>query len=132
MQSLYEAFQDAPLRQGKRENEKTLSTWIQHRREDRKKGRLNIDLETAIENALPWFSWDPIGESHAKMILDMQSFYEAFQDAPVSRGERENEKTLSKWIQHRKEEKKKGKLSIDLETKIKSSLPWFPWTQRIH
>jgi sulfur relay (sulfurtransferase) DsrC/TusE family protein len=125
LKSFYEIYNEAPKHSGKRHNEITLATWISHRREDKKKGILDAELEAKIIT-LPWWSWDPFTDAHTKAIEDLKLFYETYKEVPISRGKRPNEKTLATWMSARRKDKKKGKLDAEIEAQV-LTLPWWSW-----
>ncbi len=121
----YHTYRDTPVRNGTRPNEKRLTIWIENRRRDKKMGRLSAELETNILT-LPWWSWDPVADSHQKTIEDLKEFYQTYQEAPYDKGTRPNEKKLASWIGTRRIDKREGKLSAELEAHI-LTLPWWSW-----
>ena len=125
LREFYETHGEAPKRPGKRPTEKKLTAWIHNRRDDKKKGKLSVDLEAVILT-LPWWSWDPYTDAYKKTIEDLKVFYEMYKEAPCYQGHRPNENTLSVWIRNRRNEKKNGTLSAKLETDI-LTLPWWAW-----
>ena len=59
-----------------------------------------------------------------KSHKNLKDFYEKYNEKPRERGDRILEKFLAKYISHQRDNKKKGKLSADLEKQIKDSCPW--------
>jgi sulfur relay (sulfurtransferase) DsrC/TusE family protein len=121
----YETYEDTPVRNGTRPNEKRLTIWIENRRRDKKNGILSAELEATIIT-LPKWSWNPVADSYQKTIEDLKEFYHTYQEAPRDKGIRVNEKKLASWIGTRRIDKRKGKLSAELEAAI-LTLPWWSW-----
>jgi sulfur relay (sulfurtransferase) DsrC/TusE family protein len=121
----YETYHDVPINRGKRHNESRLAAWINSRRTEKRKGRLSVELEAVILT-LPWWSWDPIKDSYQTVIEQLKGFYGMYKKAPTQRGKNPNETTLAFWMQNRRNEKRKGTLSAELETSI-LTLPWWSW-----
>jgi superfamily II DNA or RNA helicase len=126
--AFYDAHQEAPKGGGTRPWEKELATWTGHRRKDNKNGTLDSDLKGQIECQLPWWSWNPIADSHTKAILDLVAFHDEHREAPKHEGTRPGEKELATWTSNRRNNKKKGTLSSDLKEQIERKLPWWSWT----
>jgi len=123
----YREYGEIPNARGSRENEKTLGIWIQSRRTEKNKGILISELEAEILKAFPWWSWDPIGDSHKKIISEISEFYIKYGEKPSVNGKRANEKVLGNWIQSRRRDKRKMKLSADLESAILKAFSWWSW-----
>ena len=129
LKAFYENHKDTPKHHGKRENEKTLASWISHRRCAKKTDKLSLELEGMILKEFgSWWSWDAPGAAQEKSIKDLKAFYEQHKDTPKYSGKRENEKTLAKWIGLRRREKKTDKLSLELEGMIRKEFgSWWYW-----
>ena len=56
----YNTYGEEPKQNGIRENgnEAKMSAYISQRRNNKKKGTLNEDIEKQINKALPWFKWE--------------------------------------------------------------------------
>ena len=128
LREFYETHGREPHRNGKLENEKKLANWIGTSRGNKKRGILHIELETQILT-LPWWSWDVYTDAHRKVIDDLKSFYEMYNEAPITHGKRPNEKKLATWMVSRRADKQKGILSTELEANI-LTLPWWSWNAR--
>ena len=118
-------FGETPKCRGIRPKESMLYTWISERRKNKKKGNLDSDLERQIRETLPWFSFDPIADAHTTAIRELKAFHEEHGEGPKQEGKRPNEKQLASWLSSRRQEKKKGTLTPDLERQIREALPWF-------
>ena len=129
LRTFYETYKEEPRHGGTRSNEEMLSRCIGIRRREKRNEVLSKELEAKILSTFPWWSWDPITDSHNKTITDLKTFYEIYKEEPKQREMRPNEKTLAKWVVRRRQEKKKGVLSKELEAKILSDLPWWSWSK---
>jgi superfamily II DNA or RNA helicase len=125
LKAFYTLHGTAPAHGGKQPNEQTLASWISSRRQDKLKGKLSAELESMILT-LPWWSWDPFTDAHKKAIEDLKAFFTLHGTAPAHGGKRPTEKTLATWIDKRRNDKLKGKLSAELESMI-LTLPWWSW-----
>ena len=124
----YKKYKEAPTAKGSRDNEKILGTWIGNRRKDKKKGKLNSELETQIIKAFPWWSWDPFSDSYKKIMKEISEFYKKYNEEPMQKeNPRQNEKKLASWIRRRRDDKKKGMLESYLESQILTIFPWWSW-----
>jgi sulfur relay (sulfurtransferase) DsrC/TusE family protein len=123
-----EKYNEFPKYHGKRENENTLAEYLSDRRKDKKKGKLSIELENQLTSKLPGFNFITDKEKkaniHTNNINNLKDFYEKYNEKPRERGDRILEKFLAKYISHQRDNKKKGKLSAELEKQIKDSCPW--------
>ena len=123
----YKKYGEEPKKTGKREGEATLFNWISRRRIEKKRGALSPSIPTRIQIQLPWFSWDPHMDTHKKIINDLLEFYKIYKEEPKKKGTRTDEALLSAWMGSRRNDKKKGRLSEELEKIISDSIPWFSW-----
>ena len=105
--------------------EKQLYQFILKLRIDKRKGKLSIDEQNEINTMFPWFIWEGLEGKHNNNIKLMKEFYNKH-GPPKSNGVREgdSEKDLYRWICKRREAKKKGQLTQELEKQINEELPW--------
>ena len=75
---------------------------------------------------LPWWSWNAFTDRHKHTIEALKEFYRLHHDTPKHGGIRDNEKLLATWINNRRMERKKNRLSAELEEMI-ATLPWWSW-----
>jgi hypothetical protein len=106
-----------------------LAEWIGDRRSDKKSGiidKLGIGLENMIIETFPWWSWDPVGDSHKKIVEEIKEFYIINKIKPREKSSQAtpDEIRLARWISQRKKNKKAGKLDSELEALIRKELPW--------
>ena len=125
IKAFYETFGEEPKQGGKRLNEKQLAAWMGHRRQDKKKGTLDPTIEATLLTACPWFSLNPFADAHTTSIRELKMFYETHEEVPKGEGKRPNEKQLAIWMRNRRQDKKKGTLTPDIERQIREALPWF-------
>jgi hypothetical protein len=123
----YKKYGEEPKKTGKREGEATLFNWISRRRIEKKRGALSPSIPTRIQIQLPWFSWDPHMDNHKKIINDLLEFHKIYKEEPKNKGTRTDEALLSAWMGSRRNDKKKGRLSEELEKIITDGIPWFSW-----
>ena len=123
--AFYCTYQEPPANKGKRPNEAILASWVHSRRREKRKGTLSAELEASILT-LPWWSWDVHADAHRKMIEDLKSFYETYNESPTQKGKRPNEAILGSWIGNRRIDKQKGTIPTELEATI-MTLPWWSW-----
>jgi len=90
-------------------------------------GKLDIQLETKMNESFPWMLWDVLTDRHHIIIDKLVSFYEIHKEGPIHGGVRENEKTLSNWISARRKDNKQGTLSPELKRDITDKCPWISW-----
>jgi hypothetical protein len=119
MYAFYEKYREPPKQQGKRENEKELSRWMQLRRV--KKGG-NPEIDSRIVREFPWWSWDPLSERVEEKIKQMHAFYEKYHEPPKHCGKRENEKELAAWILNHRVRK-----NPEIDDRIVREFPWWVW-----
>jgi hypothetical protein len=105
--------------------EKHLYQFILKIRIDKRNDKLSTEEYNEIMQLFPWFRWEANEEKHAKNIKLIAEFYKKY-GMPKCNGNRENggEKDLYRWICKRREAKKKGQMTNDLEKQIHSELPW--------
>ena len=120
-----------PIAGRDRENEKeaVFVEWISSIKKNKKKGKLDKELEELINNELPWFVWGNIHETRCdKTIEAIKAFYEKH-GIPKCRGLREDglEGKLAAWLTSKRVARRKGDLDNDLETEINLVLPWVVW-----
>lgn len=122
----YDLFLDTPKQKGTRTpNESILASYISSRRQEKKNGKLNPELEKLLFEKLHWFSFDPFMDQHIKTINEIADFYEKFLDGPKYGGTRTpDESRLGTYIHNKKCEKNRGKLSNELEMLFKTKLSW--------
>ncbi len=106
------------------DNEKSLAHFICRRRQLKKDGALDIDIQELMEEKLPWLKWDHFLSQHLEAIKKLEDFYEKNKRAPINHSKDKEENLLSKYLQNRKRDKKDGNLSEELETLLYQRLPW--------
>ncbi len=113
-------YNEYPKNYGVREDENKLFSYISHRRKDKKKNKLDSELEKLINDMLPDFSWDPFYEQHVININLIKDFKLKYNEYPKQRGIRDEgkESKLASYISHRRMDKKKNKLDPELEKLI--------------
>ena len=57
LKSFYDKYKEAPKQGGLRPGEKKLASWIHHRKDTKKNGKIDSYLENEINNTFPWWSW---------------------------------------------------------------------------
>lgn len=121
----YSIYGEYPLRNGTRGNESNLAEWVKKRRQDKKLDKLDSTLEQVIIEKLPWLNFKSAYiNKHIKTIEEIKKFYEIHNSKPIHQGSRtENETRLATYIARRRQDKKQGKLSLELENIIKEKLP---------
>ena len=122
IQTFYKEHGEPPKNAGTRPNEKILFKYISHRRGDKKTGDLSPELEEKIIKELPWLSWDPIFDSHLKIIEEIGEFYNIWGEKPKNGGKRDHESRLASWIATRRKNKKVNKLPANLEKAINDKI----------
>ena len=127
IKEFYEKYKREPKSTAKEQPEKSLAIYIMSRRKDKKNGKLTLELEKQIIDNLPWFCWDPFNEHHIKMIKLLKEFYEKYKQLPFRYNNRENEKELCKYLDHRRSDKKNNTLSLSIQNEIESIIPDFIW-----
>ena len=126
--NFYCVFNNAPKQKGLRTpRENILASYISRIRQDKKNGKLNLELEKLLTEKLPWFTFDPFMDQHIKNINDIADFYIKNKRAPVKYRGNKDEDRLGSYLHVKRQEKKKGKLSTELEELLLSKLPWFSW-----
>ena len=131
LQLFYERHGE-PKHKGEKENglEHKLAVWITNRRVEKRKGKLDIDLENLIKQSFPWFIWEPYDDKFLTTLNELQTFYAEFGE-PKFDGDRKfgKEKELASWMSKRRQDKKKGTMLKENENKILETCPWFCWDQ---
>jgi len=127
VKEFYTTYSEKPKHNGTRENERTLANYMTCRKREYKEGKLKkpvIDLINESWN--PWFTWEDT--HHEDMIRACCEFVEKYKESPKSTGKRGNEGQLYRYISHRREDKKAGKLSLELEKEIMDNCStWWVW-----
>ena len=129
VKEFYEKYGEEPNHSGFRENEKTLSNYISCRRREYKEGKLKETVIALInESWKPWFIWIKEDTHHEDMIKACCEFVEKYKEPPKTAGKREDETQLAGYIAHRREDKRLGKLSSELEKQIiEKCSAWWIW-----
>ena len=119
-----------PKRNGTRDNgnEHIFGLWINNRRQDKRKNKLDIDLENEICKELPWLLRDShIYRSKELIIEDLIAFILEHEEMPIQKGNRPNESYLASNISKWRLDKKNNKLDSNLEKQIIENIPLFSW-----
>ena len=125
LKSFYSRYNEEPKINGKRDdNEHYLASWMGQKRNLIKKDTINTSIHELIKENLPWFSLNPILDTHNKSISQLNDFYKKYKEPPKIKGLRENEHILASWMSTRRRDKKKDKLDADLEKNINITCPW--------
>ena len=131
LQLFYERHGE-PKHKGEKENglEHKLAVWITNRRVEKRKGKLDVDLENLIKQSFPWFIWEPHDDKILTTLNELQAFYAEFGE-PKFDGDRKlgKEKELASWMSSRRKDYKKGTMLKENENKILETCPWFCWDQ---
>ena len=124
-----EKYSELPKTSGKRENETQLASYINHRREDKRLGKLTSELEKQIiEKCSAWWIWNVIDYTYEINIQKLEEFYRIYKDQPIARGTRSsNETKLAACIGTWRGNKKKGILPDKYEKIIQERLSWIVW-----
>ena len=129
LHDFYAQHGEPPIKCGLRENEKTLGSWINNRRQNKKKGRKS-ELCDRIVREFNWWTWDPLADNVEETIQMIHTFYAQHGDAPKRCGKREKENSLSAWIGTRRKDKKKG-INLELCARIEVEFAWWSWDPTI-
>jgi superfamily II DNA or RNA helicase len=118
-----------PSLTSKNKEENQLGSWCASRRRDKKKGKLSEDKIKLCEKVDGWY-WNK-DVVKKKSLFDEQyekvkEWIEKNSRIPISGSKNEEEKQLGKWCDHKKEDKKKNKLSEDRIKKLEE-LPYWCW-----
>ena len=119
-----------PRREGKRDNESTIASWIGGFRQKKRLGLLDVETVRRIEYEFPWWSWNPFLEAFDAKLKLLKLFYDKHTEAPKRKGIHENEQPLSDWCHNVRERKRKGILAQNLIDRINIDFPWFSWNPR--
>jgi len=124
----YTKYNEQPIHSGKRENEAALSGWMSKIRRVNKLGKISIQLKSAINISLPWFSWDKYLDRYQQSLNELVEFYNTF-GLPIENGTRAGgkEKILRWWIGTLRKSRKQGRLPEGFEDKVNLLCPWFRW-----
>jgi len=122
---------DYPKRDGKREGEKELGTWISSRRQEYKKGKLSDEGVEALGGLEGW-KWEGQFEREEEeredpfpgRLEELKAFLERHGEYPKQGGKKEGEKELGKWISMRRYGYKKGKLTGDKIAALEALKGW--------
>jgi len=123
-----------PNQRGSRENEKTLANYISCRRREYKEGKLKEMVIALInESWKPWFIWIVEDTHHENMIKACCEFVAKYKEPPKTAGKREDETQLAGYIAHRREDKRLGRLTQELEKLIMDNCSsWWIWNTIDH
>jgi superfamily II DNA or RNA helicase/sulfur relay (sulfurtransferase) DsrC/TusE family protein len=91
------------------------------------KGRMER-VEAETREFTTWSAMKAITtrDKQLMIIQQLRQFYETHGEAPKRSGKRPTEKTLTAWIHNRRQDKKNGVLSAEMESNI-LTLPWWSW-----
>ena len=106
-----------------------LAAFLHNKRQEKKKGKLSSDCIEALES-IPGFQWDVNSTNFNDSVLRIRSFIAKYGCIPKRRQSTqhdEDEFRLASFLQHRRQDKKKGILSPECVSALES-LPGFEWT----
>lgn len=113
---------------GLRPNEDKLATWISGLRVDKNKGILSVEIIHRIEREFAWWIWAPHIAAFEKTIADMHKFYTKYGEPKEKKhGHRDDEEFLASWIGTKRNQKKRGLLSIEIIERIEREFSWWKW-----
>lgn len=134
VQRFYSEFQEEPRNGGIRWNgtENKLANYIGNRRQEKKGGRLEAQMQELIEAAWPWFDWaSPHLTHHQQRIHEVHLFYDEFCEEPRIGGNRGedngSENRLAMYISSRRYEHNLGTLDPSVQALIEQTWMWFSW-----
>ena len=128
-ENFFKKHGDPPKQHGKRENESKLSSWMSKLRIQKKKGELSAHQIQRIETLLKdWWTWNPYKDALESRLKELDAFYKKYGEPPKEKGKRGNEASLNTWIQTRRRDKKKGKLTPEKIQRIETVFKeWWSW-----
>lgn len=117
IKEFYENYKEEPSQKGSRHNEKTLANYISSRRREYKLKLLKQDVKDKFSEELPWFVFEKIDNRNNEMLNTIEAFVKQNNRMP-KHNNNTTESKLAGWISDRREAKKLGKLSTELEIDI--------------
>jgi superfamily II DNA or RNA helicase len=103
--------------------EKQFGKWVSGRRQDKKKGSLNVDKIKKLELIKGWF-WSN-DDLFAQMCEQFSTWVNKNGKLPSSESKDKIEKQLGKWVDHKRYDNKKGKLDDDKIKRLVMIKGWY-------
>jgi len=101
-----------------------LGAWVNKRRDEYRKGRLNLERVSALE-AVPGWVWDPLEDDFRQGLESLRRFQARKGHARVPMLHTEPDGFwLGKWTSHRRAEYRKGKLSSEHQAALEAVPGW--------
>jgi len=123
----YTKYGEEPYRNGTRDNERQLSSYLHNCRTRYSINKLHSDIIKLFAEHLLWFSWNKLEIHHNKMILEIKEYYDTHKKQPDITYK---DGLLLTYMNSRRYDARKNKLSIELKTKIDKAWPWFIWNPK--
>jgi len=120
----------------RRDNEKMLGRWIGRLNRKYNKNELSTEIIDKINRELPEFPWPKKKKEKENLTLDeavrqIKIFQVKYGgDYPKTRGKKDNETSLRRWIANLNVKYNKNELSTEIIDKINRELPEFPWPKK--
>ena len=107
-----------------------MSQWINHQRQEYKKGKLSQERIDLLE-AQPGWKWEGQFEREKEdpfpgRVEELRAFVEEYGEYPKQAGKRDGESSLGTWINTQRRAYKKGKLSQERVGALEA-LPGWKW-----
>jgi len=112
-----------PSKCSKDPQEKQFGRWCSHKRDDKKKKKL-LDIKIKKLETLTGWIWeqkDPFDDHYD----ELKQFIEVHKKMPSTGSENPQEKQLCSWCSHKREDKKKGKLTDAKTKKLEKIEGWY-------
>ncbi|MGL5716622.1 MAG: helicase associated domain-containing protein [Paraclostridium sp.] len=100
-----------------------LGAWIARKRTLYTKGKLEADRKELLE-AIPYWSWDPIGEQWERGYSELKKYVERERKLPVKSLLTSDGYKLGAWLERQMNNYKKGKLEADREELLEAIPGW--------
>ena len=125
LQRFVEREGDARVGQSHVEDGVKLGTWVDGRRSDYRKGKLESEYIARLEK-LPGWSWDPLADQFEEFFEVLERFVERERHARVPRSHVEGVVKLGNWVTHQRAKYRKGKLEPEYIARL-AALPGWSW-----
>jgi superfamily II DNA or RNA helicase len=103
-------------------------TWVSHKREDYRKGKLSLEVINLLESTFPDWSWNPAQEDWEKSFSALQDFINDHGHARVSNDVTTSGVNLGTWVLNIRSRYKAGRLPQEQIDRLENIHPTWTWS----
>jgi len=103
-------------------------TWVSHKREDYRKGKLSVEVINRLESTFPDWSWNPAQEDWEQSISALQVFVNEHGHARVTKDVTISGVNLGTWVSNIRSRYRAGRLPQEQIEKLENIHPTWIWS----